>query len=162
MFVRPAFAAALVLGSTALASPQYPTDIQTKYMLSAPPPQSCTLCHPGSTGTGTATAPLARALQARGLTGGDTTALNMALDTLETDMVDSDSDGVIDVQELRMGSNPNVADQGTGGGMGGGGGTGGGPVVLPPLTYGCGANVAPELIFLLALVPLARRRIARR
>lgn len=156
MLHRASVIAVALLASTALGSPDYPGEIQTKYSLANFPPQSCTLCHPGATGTGTATAPMARALLARGLASGNAASLRTALDQLETDMVDSDMDGVIDVQELRMGSNPNVADQGTtGGGAGGGGGA---SVVLPPLKYGCGANVAPELFFLLALAPLLRRR----
>jgi hypothetical protein len=158
MITRISFIAAALFASTALASADYPGEIMTKYGLSGLPPQLCSLCHPnGSGGTGTATAPMAIALQARGLTSGSAASLAMALDRLEADMVDSDGDGVIDVQELKNGTDPNKKDVATDGGTGGGGGT----TVIPALTYGCGANVAPELLFLLLLAPLARRRSRR-
>jgi hypothetical protein len=143
--------------SPALASATYPGEIQTKYGLANIPSQLCTLCHPGATGTGTATTRFAVALQARGLVGSSPASLNMALDRLATDMVDSDGDGVTDVAELMAGTNPNVAEaSGMDGGTGGGGG--GGSLVVPDLKYGCGADVTPGLLLLGALIPLLRRR----
>ncbi|MBL8911351.1 MAG: hypothetical protein JNM17_11720 [Archangium sp.] len=160
MSIRTATILSALFAFTALASPDYPGEIQTHLGLANIPPQSCTLCHPGATGSGTATSPFARALQMNGLTSGNAASLRAALDAMETAGTDSDGDGVGDVAELRAGTNPNVADQmtGTGGGAGGGGGS---TVVLPPLTYGCGADVSPGLFVLVALVPLIRRRFAR-
>lgn len=153
---------ALTLCSTAaLASADYPGEIQTKYGLASPPLQSCALCHTnGITGSGTVNTPIGLALRSRGLMSGDAATLRMALDTLETDMVDSDGDGVIDVEELRAGTNPNVAEGATGGGMGGGtgGGGGGGPVAA--LKYGCGASIVPEVLIVGGLL-LVRRRLRR-
>ncbi|MFT3710601.1 MAG: thrombospondin type 3 repeat-containing protein [Archangium sp.] len=158
MINRTSLIAAALFASTAFASADYPGEIMTKYGLSGLPPQLCSLCHPnGSGGTGTATAPMAIALQSRGLTSGNAASLRMALDRLEADMVDSDGDGVIDVEELKAGTDPNKKDVVTDGGTGGGGGT----TVIPALKYGCGANISPELFFLVLLAPLARRRLRR-
>ncbi|MFZ5444824.1 MAG: hypothetical protein ACOZQL_32845 [Myxococcota bacterium] len=157
------FRTALLVGSlfatAALASSTYPTAIQTKLSLGAPPSQSCALCHTnGITGAGTVNTPFGTAMRGKGLTGGDnTTALNTALDQLAAQMIDSDSDGTTDVAELMAGRNPNVADGATDGGMGGGAGGGGGEGP-PTLKYGCGATVVPELLLLAGLVPLLRRR----
>jgi hypothetical protein len=159
MFTRISIVTSALLASTAFASADYPGEIQTKYGLGSLPPQLCTLCHPGATGTGTAISPFARALMMRGLTSGNAMSLSMALDQMEADMVDSDNDGVIDVQELRNGTDPNRADATvTDGGTGGGGGS---TVVVPNLRYGCGNSVLPELFFLSLLAPLVRRRLKR-
>ena len=151
----------LTLVSTrALASADYPGEIQTKYGLSAPPLQSCGLCHTnGIPGSGTVNTPIGLALRSRMLVSGDPAALRAALDRLEMDMVDSDGDGVIDVQELRAGTNPTVAEGATDGGMGGGmgGGTGGGGGTVAALKYGCGASIVPEVVIVGGLLFLRRR-----
>lgn len=116
-----------LLAAPAFATAQFPATIQNKYGLASPPPQSCGLCHTnGITGNGTVNTPIGRALRMRGLVANDEPSLIAALDTLATDMVDSDSDGITDVAELMAGTNPNVADAPTDGGTGGGAGGGGG------------------------------------
>lgn len=147
----------VTLGGSAFASADYPTVIQTKYSLAAPPPQSCALCHTnGITGTGTVNTLIGKALRTRGLVSGNATSLTTSLDTLATDMVDSDGDGVTDVAELMAGTDPNTAATTTGGGGGATGGGGG--TTLAPLKYGCGASVAPDLLALAGLAWFARRR----
>lgn len=131
-----------LLALPALASSEYPVTIQTKYGLEKEPPQSCSLCHVnGITGIGTVNTKFGKALRARGLTSGDEVSLEEALDQLEADMVDSDGDGTIDVDELKEGTNP----------------SGGGPV----LKYGCGASSVPVLLAAMGLLPLLRRRRQR-
>lgn len=69
----------------------------------------CSLCHTrGSTGPGTAQTPFALSAKARGLVASDTNLLNIALDAMLRDEVDSDGDGVPDIQELYDGTDPNT------------------------------------------------------
>jgi hypothetical protein len=148
---------AVLLALPAWASSTYPTDVQTHLSLSAPIPESCSLCHlNGITGTGTVNTPFGVSLRGKGATGGsNTTALNAALDAMNAANTDSDSDGVSDINELKAGTDPNVANNADGG-TGGGGGT-----TVPPLTYGCGSNAVPGLFGLTGLLfvlMLGRRR----
>jgi hypothetical protein len=156
-----------LLALPAAASSEYPIAVQMHLSLMRPPPQSCALCHTnGITGAGTVNTPFGRAARMQGLVGGGNTAsLIAALDALDAAGTDSDSDGVSDINELRAGTNPNVAnampDGGTGGGGGGtGGGAGGGGdiVEIPPPRFGCGASVMPGLLAGAALLLLRRRR----
>lgn len=163
----------VVAAAPAWATATFPTAIKTKLGLAAEPPQSCGVCHRNNQlGSGTVTTPFGASMRAAGLLPNNETSLNSALDTLETNMTDSDMDGVPDVTELRNVTDPNRADAVTDGGLGGGagggsgggagGGTGGGTVEeLPPPRYGCGANAAPGLVGLLGLLSgltLRRRR----
>lgn len=147
----------LVLSAPAWATDMFPAAIQNKYMLGDLPPELCALCHTnGITGAGTVNTPFGRALRMNGLLPNDTASLNAALDALQTAMVDSDGDGVTDIDELIAGTSPNVAnmmmaDGGTGGG-------GGAVVVVPPVKFGCGGSVVPGVLFFAALVPLLRSR----
>ena len=158
--LRASLLVALV-GGPALASSTFPAVVQTHLSLSAPPPQSCALCHTnGITGTGTVNTPFGMALRAKGAVATNEAALATALDQLQSGNVDSDGDGLSDIQELENGTDPNVAngaDGGTGGGAGGGGGTS----FPPPPIYGCGASSVPGLLGaagLLLLAVLRRRR----
>lgn len=159
----------VVAAAPAWATATFPTAIKTKLGLAAEPPQSCGVCHRNNQlGSGTVTTPFGASMRTAGLSPNNETSLNTALDTLETNMTDSDMDGVPDVTELRNATDPNKADAVTDGGVGGGagggsgGGTGGGTVEeLPPPRYGCGANAAPGLLGLaglLAGLALRRRR----
>lgn len=140
----------VLLAAPAWATDEFPPAIAARYSLGAEP--LCQLCHTnGITIRGTVTTPFGSAMLARGLTPNDVASLNTALDALTTEQVDSDGDGVIDVEELAAGTDPNTVPGGTGGGTGGGTNVG-------PLRYGCGAAVVPELLLLAGLVPLLRRR----
>src|SRR5262249_59260271 len=83
---------------------------------------ACTLCHNGrGGGFGTVTAPSGKSMRAGGLVAQNLGSLDTALDALAAEHTDSDGDGVGDIDELKAGSDPNVA----------GGGS------APPPTYGC-------------------------
>lgn len=99
----------LALLPLAAASSIYPDTVASD--LGMPCTPTCLLCHTtNSGGDGTATQPFALAMEDRGLTGGSATDLvTSALAAMESDGVDSDSDGVIDVDELAAGDNPNDA-----------------------------------------------------
>lgn len=99
--------AGLLLASAAHASPVYPFTLRSKLGLSAVPP--CTLCHQNDLGgAGTVTTRFGRALLSRGATGNNATALlESILDTMDAEQTDSDGDLIPDLDELRMGSDPN-------------------------------------------------------
>jgi len=96
-----------LLLSAAWASGSYPSEIESTLAMPCQP--TCVLCHETlSGGAGTITRPVGQALKDRGLTGGSNVpALVDALARLEADGVDSDGDGVIDVDELVAGEDPN-------------------------------------------------------
>lgn len=148
-----------LLALPAFASENYTIEIQNKYDIDYPP-QSCSLCHTGGiTGAGTVNTPFGTALRMRGLVSGNVNALNTALDTLETDGVDSDGDGVTDIDELKNGTDPNRRDATpTDGGTGGTGGGGGATEEVPPVQFGVGCTAAPGLVLGALALLLARRR----
>lgn len=97
----------LFLVAMAHASSTYPADVQSD--LGMPCAPQCTLCHTSNVGgAGTVTQPFGVAMMDRGLTGGGRASLlTAALDAMATDAIDSDGDGVADVDELADGGNPN-------------------------------------------------------
>lgn len=131
-----------LLAPAAWATDQYPGVLQDR--LSLPSLPRCKVCHAnGVTGRGTVTTPFGASLRARGLVADDVASLEAALDALRAEAVDSDGDGVSDVEELLAGTDPNVdATRPT----------------VAPLRYGCGASTVPELLALGLLAPLLRRR----
>lgn len=139
----------LLLAGLASASSNYPGAVADDLGLNCTP--QCTICHAtNGGGGGTVTADFGVAMMDRGLTGdGQTAALIAALDAMTTDGVDSDGDGVSDVDQLIAGADPNTGDSFC-------------DVVGP--TYGCFSH-APTGGGLLGLVlgaaAIARRRPAR-
>lgn len=147
-------AAALLVAAPAAATENLPGAIAQHLSLPSAPP--CSLCHVGgNTGAGTPTTPFARSARDRGLVAENVEILNAVLDQLKSERVDSDADGVTDIDELVAGTDPNrppndaVADQ----------------------RYGCFARIAagtgssaPPAFALLTLATLvwARRRGASR
>lgn len=136
--------------SLAFATSGFPGVIEST--VPTPGPVDCAVCHAGgATRRGTVTTPFGLALRARGLQPKDNASLEAALAALRTEGVDSDMDGVADITELEMGTNPNAAP---------------GQNDLPPIQYGCGqiaigANTTPGLIVGLLLAG-AVLRVARR
>ena len=111
------------------ATPNFPPAIEER--LGAPRPD-CSICHEcGVTGRGTVNTPWGSAMRARGLQAYDTASLGAALARMESDRVDSDRDGTIDVDAVRQGKDPNPPTCQ-------GGDESSGP------TYGCVGRVAPD------------------
>jgi hypothetical protein len=145
----PILALTLALG-TAWASPSYPAALQDAAGMACSP--SCVVCHATAAGGGgTANQPFTGALVARGLVGGgaDSTLVS-ALAQLDADGVDTDGDGVTDLDALAAGADPN----------GGADLCGAGAPTGP--TYGCvqaapGPTV-PLLAALAVLLAASRRR----
>ncbi|MEO7032974.1 MAG: thrombospondin type 3 repeat-containing protein [Polyangiaceae bacterium] len=95
----------LAWSSAAHAKEEFPGQIENQYKLGYQPP--CSVCHTAdNTGSATPRTAFALALRSRGLTGSNQT-LSIALKQLEADGVDSDGDGVTDIQELKDGTDPN-------------------------------------------------------
>jgi MYXO-CTERM domain-containing protein len=104
---------ALLAPTPAFASPTYPPTIQAQLGLAQTP--DCTLCHRDDNGgIGTVVRPFGRTLVEQfGLTGGsNTAALKAAIEGDDAEHLDSDGDGVPDIDELRAGTNPNVGASG--------------------------------------------------
>jgi uncharacterized protein (TIGR03382 family) len=143
---------AMVAASSALATPTFPSVLQTELKITTVP--ACAVCHlNGVTSAGTVTTPFGKALRMNGLVANDDASLKTALAAVKTANSDSDADGCTDVDELVAGTNPNKA------GDCGGGGTGGGTATtLPPIKYGCGASSVPGALGVLAVALLIRRR----
>lgn len=140
----------------AAASSTFPGVVKDHLQAAQPP--ACAVCHTGgATGMGTVNTAFGKALRNEGLTAGDDDALRTALDALGDKSTDSDADGTGDVDELKAGRNPNLADA-----PGVDAGTDGGTTEQPPSPkYGCGANAVPGLGGLAALLIVAgwsRRR----
>jgi hypothetical protein len=143
--------AALFVATGAGATPNFPGAIKDK--LSAVAAPECAICHVSGRvgGRGTVNTPFGAAMRARGLVLYDEASLGTALAQIEKDGVDSDGDGTIDVDAVRMGKNPNPSSD------------------VP--TYGCVGRVSPAaptdsrlpafgMLFLVIAAIARRRRIA--
>jgi hypothetical protein len=136
-----------------LATPNFPPGIKNDLMLSYEP--QCSLCHTnGVTGLGTVHTPFGESMRARGLVPYDDASLSAALAKMKADNVDSDGDGVPDIEELVQGNDPDVPDKGKPPSAGG-----------PVVAYGCGAQIAgggvPDQAGWLTLIALLAFRTAR-
>jgi hypothetical protein len=99
-------ACAACVARPARATPNFPGAIQRDLGASQPP--LCSICHLcGTTGRGTVNTPWGMAMRSRGLMAYDEASLATALAAMERDRVDSDGDGVVDVDAVRMGQDPN-------------------------------------------------------
>ncbi|HEY3668804.1 MAG TPA: thrombospondin type 3 repeat-containing protein [Polyangiaceae bacterium] len=104
-----AWSFAMLLAASTWASPTYPPTIQSELMLEHMP--DCVLCHRDDLGgIGTVIRPFGRTmLNHFMLTGGNNVnLLKAALQGDDAEHLDSDGDGVPDIDELRMGTDPNV------------------------------------------------------
>jgi hypothetical protein len=92
--------------SAAFALPSYPGIVRDDVGMDCTPP--CVLCHDSPMGgIGTVNSPFGAAMRDRGLTFEDPATVTAALDAMAADAVDSDDDGVPDVDELAEGGDPN-------------------------------------------------------
>jgi len=176
------------LPAPALAGENFPPTLKMVFDLDREP--DCLLCHTVKAGgKGTAETKFGSTLYDRGARGDDRRSLLTALEDAYDDRVDSDGDRVIDVQEVKDESDPNVADRhepepsaggadgdGAGGDDGLGGDSGIGTNVgelplfsdldtgdLPPsLEHGCSLAQRPSGGLLGAAVLLAALAVSRR
>lgn len=141
---------------TAFASSSFPPTIKAELGLMAAP--ACTLCHRSDVGGfGTVVTPFGRTMMNRlGTTAANISSLKAALVADEAQHLDSDGDGVSDIDELQTDMDPNV----------GASGEVAGPDV-PPLQTGCSFGARAPIhgagafaLTAFALV-LARRRSRR-
>lgn len=138
---------ATLTASNANATDGFPGVVRRFVGASADPP--CAICHAGGqTGRGTVTTPFGQALLARGVVAYDDASLERALTQLRADGVDSNENGVPDIEELRQGRDPSVGGS------------------IPALQYGCAvdgdaANGDVALVVLLLGLVVAMRRRSR-
>ncbi len=90
----------------ALATPDFPAAIARDLQLSAPP--DCTVCHATNEGgTGTVVKPFGKYLVSRGLAPFDQRSLAGSLAAAQGERHDTDGDGILDVDALKQGLDPN-------------------------------------------------------
>ncbi len=93
--------------SAAHASPGFPGVMLDHLSLPQAPP--CWVCHAGNvTSYDTVFTPFGRSLRLNGLIAEDSTSLTRALDELDRNNIDSDHDGMSDIDELMRGYDPNT------------------------------------------------------
>ena len=123
-------ALALTASASALASPDYPTDIVTDLGITCRPvlPASadptvpdCMLCHASSAGGDKPTTPFGISMVGFGLVPGDKAALQAALNKMEAAKTDSNGNGTPDIEELKACKDPNAGASAVGYGCATGG-----------------------------------------
>jgi hypothetical protein len=135
----------------ARATPNFPVAIQRDLQLSSSP--ACTICHATNDGgAGTVTKPFGKYLVSRGLVAFDENSLAGALAATAGERHDTDGDGVLDIDALKQGLDPN-----------------GSPSHISNLedpTFGCsttgsGGGTSTALLVLVVLLRLAAAQLSR-
>lgn len=93
--------------SPAYATPEFPAVVKAELELDFTP--ACNMCHVGKPGPGTVTSAFGTAMRERGLVPFDEETLEAALAKVGEDAVDSDANGVTDIDQIKAGLNPNDA-----------------------------------------------------
>jgi len=136
----------------ARATPNFPAAIARDLQLSAPPP--CTICHATNAGgTGTVVKPFGKYLLSRGLAPFDENSLAGALGAAAGERHDTDGDGILDVDALKQGLDPNGSSKSA--------------TALEDPTFGCastrgGGGTSTVLLALVVVLRLASAQLSRR
>ncbi len=121
------FASAMLLALRAHAEQTFPGAIQEAAGIPCTP--TCLLCHTAIPGTlANLKQPFGLTVLRNGIVPGHPESMHTVVTNLRDKKVDTDGDGKLDVDELAVGSNPNVTDPTA--------------ELCGPL-YGCGAHLAP-------------------
>jgi len=145
-------AVALTAPIAARATPNFPAAIQKNLQLSAPP--ACTICHATNDGgSGTVTKQFGKYLVSRGLVPFDENSLAGALAAAAGERHDTDGDGILDIDALKQGLDPNGSSSPT--------------AALEDPTFGCstarsGGATNTALLVLVVLLRLAAAQLSRR
>jgi len=144
-------AAVFVVPLAARATPNFPAAIARDLQLSAPP--ACTVCHAtNSGGTGTVVKPFGKYLVSRGLAPFDENSLSGALAAAAGERHDTDGDGILDVDALKQGLDPNGSPTSA--------------KALEDPTFGCastrGGGETSVLLALVVVLRLASAQLSRR
>ena len=115
----------LTLASTALGKPEFVEPLEEA--TGAPCLPQCNICHASLSGGGEPVQPFVESLERFGEIEGED-AIKAAVALLEQQGVDSDGDGVGDIEEIRAGQDPNYA----------------GDALICQPDVGCGAHIAPR------------------
>ena len=140
-----------VVPLAARATPNFPAAIERDLQLASAP--ACTICHAtNSGGAGTVVKPFGKYLVSRGLTPFDENSLAGALAAAAGERHDTDGDGILDVDALKQGLDPNGASSH-------------GPALEDP-TFGCsttgaGGATSTGLLVLVAILRLAAAHVSR-
>ena len=119
----------LLLAQPASAEEPFPGAIQEAANIPCQP--TCLLCHTDIPGNlANLRQPFGLAVFRSGAQRGKPESMRTVVVTLRDNKVDTDGDGKLDVDELAVGSNPNLADP---------------KAELCGPEYGCGAQLAPQL-----------------
>ena len=107
MRLQPLLLAAVFIAPLAArATPNFPAAVARDLQLSAPP--ACTVCHATNAGgAGTVVKPFGKYLVSRGLVPFDENSLSGALAAAAGERHDTDGDGILDVDALKQGLDPN-------------------------------------------------------
>ncbi len=119
------FAIALAVPLLARATPDFPEALARDLQLSAPP--ACTICHASNEGgVGTVVKPFGKYLRSRGLVPFDESSLAGSLAAAQGERHDTDGDGILDIDALKQGLDPNGSPSSA-------------PQIADP-TFGCSAT----------------------